>query len=188
MASRRKGSNAIGVGRTLRLEYPDGGQSPASTPQSAERALNASGLRATARVLPGRLTTKKGSGPPAGAAGGGKAPPAQAGRGGAMVGGDAGGAAWAQRRACRDGELRPAPRPSTLVRARSCSTPRQGVSLGGRMGASPRLWRTPSVVGALWPHALFPRRVGGLRTAARGSSGWSAGRSVLPRPNPCTPW
>ena len=108
-----------GRGRTLRLEYPDGGQSPASKPQSVDRALNASGLRATARVLPGRPTTKKGIGPPAGAAGGGKAPPAQAGRGGAMVGGDAGGAAWAQRRACRDGELRPEPSPSTLVRARS---------------------------------------------------------------------
>ena len=96
-------ADLAGRGRTLRLEYPDGGQSPASKPQSVERALNASGLRATARVLPGRPTPKKGLGPPAGAAGGGKAPPAQAGRG-----------------------------------------------------------------GALWPHALLPRRVGGLRTAARG--------------------
>ena len=43
-------ADLAGRGRTLRLEYPDGGQSPASTPQSVERALNASGLRDRARV------------------------------------------------------------------------------------------------------------------------------------------
>ena len=46
-----------GRGRTLRLEYTSAGQSPAVKPQSVDRALNARGIRETARVLQVSPTT-----------------------------------------------------------------------------------------------------------------------------------
>ena len=42
----------LGRGRTFLLEYPDAGQSPEVKQQIVDMALNASGMRDTARVLP----------------------------------------------------------------------------------------------------------------------------------------
>src|SRR5712691_2245476 len=101
-----------GRGRTFLLEYTYAGQSPAVKQQIVDMAMNASGIRDTARVLHVSPTTvinelKKGIGPPA-----------QAGRGGDMACGCAGGAARAQLRARRDVELRPEQSESLLVMAR----------------------------------------------------------------------
>jgi hypothetical protein len=58
MGCRLKASNGIGVpgmprghGRTFLLEYTYAGQSPAVKQQIVDMALNASGIRDTARVL-----------------------------------------------------------------------------------------------------------------------------------------
>jgi transposase-like protein len=79
-----------GRGRTFLLEYTYAGQSPAVKQQIVDMAMNASGIRDTARVLHVSPTTvikelKKRIAAAAGESGSVKAPPATAGRGGDMA-------------------------------------------------------------------------------------------------------
>src|SRR4030095_16871237 len=100
-----------GRGRTFLLDYTYAGQSPEVKQQIVEMAMNASGIRDTARVLHVSPTTvlnelKKRTCPANSESERGTAPPSRAGRGRDMACGCAGDASWAQLRARRDVELR----------------------------------------------------------------------------------
>ncbi len=152
-----------GRGRTVRREEPSAGHAPAGTPPIVTRALHARGLRATARVLPvsppgyERTHQKAPTRPPGPQTGWQPRPP--------------GSVAVERGRA--------SPRPSALGRARPCAPHGPGGRVGGWTTAGPRLWGTPSAVGALGPPARCPRRGAGLRApgggrAAHGGAGQHA--------------
>lgn len=162
-----------GRGRTFLLEYSYAGQSPEGKQQIVEMAMNASGIRDTARVLHVSPTTvinelKKRTGPARGESPHVAAPPARTGRGGDMACGCAGGTSWPQRRARRDVELRAQQSQGTLGMARHGSPHGQGVSLCIRTTAGYRLRGAQSAVGAVWHHAVLHRRLGGLRAVCGG--------------------
>ena len=90
-----------GRGRTFLLEYNYAGHSPEVKQQIVDMAMNASGIRDTARVLHVSPTTvinelKKSTCPASGESWRVATPPARARRGGAMACRCAGGASWAQ--------------------------------------------------------------------------------------------
>jgi len=137
-----------------------------------ERALNASGRRARAccTSAPPRCSTheKTGTGLARGASSRLAAPPSRAGRGRERAYGGAGGASWAPRRARREVERRAQHSPSTLVMAYHGSPHGPGMCLGVQTAAGDRLFGAHSTVGAVWQHAFFHRRLGGLRAACGG--------------------
>src|SRR5262249_1218116 len=136
------------AGRTFLLDYSYPGQSPAVKQQIVEMALNASGIRDTARVLHVSTNTvmtelKKTTYPPPREPAPVTGPPSRAGGGGDLPLRGAGSTARADLRAGRNVELRAQQSESTLVVARDRSSHGEGPSVCVRTTERRRLPEAP---------------------------------------------